>query len=363
MRSRYRKFLDDLNSNLESYFRKTNNRKKAKKRLKKMEGGFDCDKDYESTIVPYWEQFNYKPEKYWYNIFLDKKDKIDPKYIPDDLYYGDLVPYFSNQQFRRFGEDKCYHYLWFSEFNRPKTICKNIAGVYYDSEMNIITKLDAINLCTNYKDEIIIKPSIDSGEGRLIEFIDGKRKNVYVIKECFDKIGANFIVQEVIKQNEMLSEFNSSSLNTIRVISFLFDNKVHILSAIFRVGAKGERVDNVGAGGFACPIKEDGTLSDRAVNRNAKWVEETKDGVTFKGKKLPAYDEIIDMIKEKHKHLAHFKLIGWDFSVDQDGNPIFIEFNTCPGANQITCGPTFGEITDSVLEEFFVKRSLEKSQN
>lgn len=45
----------------------------------------------------------------WYQIFWDRTHEPDPRYIPDDLWYGVIVPYFSNSQFRRFGEDKCLH--------------------------------------------------------------------------------------------------------------------------------------------------------------------------------------------------------------------------------------------------------------
>ena len=43
--------------------------------------------------------------------------------------------------------------------------------------------------------------------------------------------------------------------------------------------------------------------------------------------------------------------------------PVFIEYNVCPGSNQITCGPTFGDLTERVLEEVFVKKTLEYAQN
>ena len=38
-------------------------------------------------------------------------------------------------------------------------------------------------------------------------------------------------------------------------------------------------------------------------------------------------------------------------------------YNTCPGQNQISCGPTFGNLTDQVLDEFFNKRTLANAQN
>ena len=92
-------------------------------------------------------------------------------------------------------------------------------------------------------------------------------------------------------------------------------------------------------------------------------MEENSAGVKFAEIKVPCFDKVIDTVKNAHKRLAHFKLIGWDFSVDTCGDPVLIEYNTCPGANQISCGPTFGDITDRVLDEFFINRTLATAQN
>lgn len=363
MRSGFRKKWDDLNLKLESAYRKHTYKKKAKIRLKRMNGGFKCDKEYKELVVPFWKQYNYKPAKFWYQIFSDREKKVDPRYIPDDLYYGEIIPYFSNSQFRRFGEDKCYHDLWIPNIKRPQTICKNIAGVYYDSNMNPISYETAVDLAYNYPDEFLIKPSIDSGEGRLIQFFSPDKTTRKDIEDTFKNMGANFLLQASIKQHPLLAKLNPSSVNTIRVVTFFFEGEVHVLSCILRVGAPNSKVDNVGAGGYACPVLVDGRLSDKAVNRKAEWVNRTLEGVQFSEIQIPEFENVIRMVKAAHKKMAHFKLIGWDMSVDINNDPIFIEYNTCPGSNQITCGPTFGDLTERVLQEFFIDKKLAKAQN
>ena len=362
MRSGVRKKWDDLNQGLESSYRKYSYRKKAKLRLKRMNGGYECTKEYENIVVPYWKKYGIKPDKMWYQIFWDRTHEPDPRYIPDDMWYGTIVPYFSNSQFRRFGEDKCMHSVWFKDLNRPETLAMNVAGVYYDKDFNVIDRKTAVRLCMQ-EDNFLVKPSIDSGEGRLIQFFEADKVSEKEIAKCFSSIGANFIAQKEVKQHPVLSSLNESSLNTIRIVSFFFKGKVHILSSILRVGAKGSKVDNIGAGGYACVIQDDGQLKSKGVNRKAEWVEGTNDGVKFKDIKIPEYKEVLDLVEREHKKLAHFKLIGWDFSVDVDSKPVFIEYNVCPGSNQITFGPTFGDLTDEVLQEVFVEKTLANSQN
>ena len=362
MRSSLRTKWDHLYNGVEATYRRYAYTKKAKLRLKRMNGGYSCDEEYEKIVVPYWEKYGLKPKKMWYQLYWERTHVADPRYIPDDLWFGTIVPYFSNPQFRRFGEDKCMHGVWFKDVNRPATIAMNVAGVYYGPNYELLTKEEAVKACLCNRN-ILVKPSIDSGEGRLITFFKKEEVTEEAIRTVFDKMGANFIVQEEVRQHPVLAAMNESSLNTVRVVSLFFENEVHILSTVLRVGAKGSKVDNVGAGGYAIVIQRNGELEERGVNRKAEWCSETVDGVAFKGVKVPAFDEILDIVKEQHKKLAHFKIVGWDFSVTEDGEPIFIEFNTCPGQNQYTEGPTFGDLTDRVLDEVFINKTLAKSSN
>ena len=363
MRSNSRKRRDEFNAGIESTFRKHKARKAAKLRLKRMNGGYKCDKEYEEVVVPYWERFGYKPAKYWFEMYCDREQKIDPRYIPNDLYLGELVPYFSNAEFRRFGEDKCYHDVWFPEMKRPATICKNIAGVFYDADMNVIDKEQALRLCLEFNDEFLIKPSVDSGEGRLIVFFEPGEANLTSLTEVFNDIDCNFVVQAAVKQHPLLARLNESSVNTIRPITFFFEGEVHLLSINLRIGGSGSKVDNVGAGGYACAVEPDGSVRPVAINRKSEEITATESGIKFSEIEIPNFDEIIKLAKESQKKLAHFKLIGWDFSVDEAGDPVLIEFNTCPGMNQMTYGPMFGDLTDKVLEEYFITKTLKNAQN
>ena len=185
-----------------------------------------------------------------------------------------------------------------------------VSSCAYSSEMLPISFDDAVSRVLSFKNECLIKPSIDSGEGRLIKFFEPRLINTAEIENTFKTMGANFIVQAGVKQHEELAKLNPSSLNTIRVVSFFFENNVYVLSCILRVGAPNSKVDNVGAGGFACPIQTDGQLNTKAVNRRAEWVEENSAGVKFAEIKVPCFDKVIDTVKNAHKRLAHFKLWG-----------------------------------------------------
>ena len=75
-------------------------------------------------------------------------------------------------------------------------------------------------------------------------------------------------------------------------------------------------------------------------------------------------DEIREKTKELHYLIPHFRFVGWDFTVDENGDPILFEINTHPDATliQIVTGkPLFGEKTDWILDDFYIQRTLEKN--
>ena len=152
------------------------------------------------------------------------------------MWYGTIVHISAIHSFAVLGKINVLHNVWFPNLKKPETIVKNIAGVFYKGDQEIISKEDAVKNCLEYQQEFLIKPSIDSGEGRLITFFTpGKYKKEELVK-ALKKMGANYIVQGVVKQHEILSKLNPSSLNTIRIVSFLFEGEVYILSSILRMG-------------------------------------------------------------------------------------------------------------------------------
>lgn len=143
--------------------------------------------------------------------------------------------------------------MLFPNVCRPRTIVKNVAGQFYTDKLEPLTPNQALNLSGN-EQSFIIKPSVDSGTGRLIKFYDKNKNSKDDIKKMFTELKANFVVQEIVQQHPVLGSLHESSLNTVRILSFFFEGEVYILSAIVRMGAGNARVDNVSSGGMQCGI-------------------------------------------------------------------------------------------------------------
>lgn len=329
---------------------------KLEKQAKPIE---DFDKKFSEIVVPYWKQFNVRPRKSWYRVYWDANKSESPYFIPNDLWLTKILPHFNTVLFSKGAlQDKCLHNVFLPGIQRPETVCKNIAGVFYDDNLTYLNEkeiLDRIKECEN----LIIKPSVGTSQGYGISFFNGSLSSEKEIREILKKYNRNYIIQKVLKQHEKMAMLNKASVNTVRVISFFYKGEIYHLSSILRIGGKTSRIDNVSQGGYQCTINPNGTLTKMAYAYRdgiVRMVDKTDDGIVFDGFTIPAYDEIIELIDYYAPKMGHFKVLGWDFAIDENGKPVFIEYNTLPGQNQMTCGPTFGAYTDEILKEVFNKK-------
>ena len=165
----------------------------------------------------------------------------------------------------------------------------------------------------------------------------------------------NFLVQELIVQNRVFSQFNESSVNIMRVNSWRNEDRVSIFSPTLRIGMAGQTTDICYINGIetanVCAITMDGHFGSQIANQYGQ-LKKTADVVETPGAVIPRWNEIIEIVREGHKKLDHFDIIGWDFTVTEDEQIVCVEYNVKrPGTvfYQYVNGPFFGEYTDEVL--------------
>ncbi len=332
--------------------------KDVKARVKRIGGGYQGSRqEYRDTVLKFWRRYGLKPQKAWFDLYCSGMNAYDPRFIPDPIWFQRILPYYNNYSYTAAYADKGIYSRILRDVAKPDTVAKNMAGYYYDGDGdNLITREKAEQLCAQ-EDHLILKPS-GGTKGRGIMFYDRDDKTGQSIPELFNSMKSDFVVQRIVKQHPDLARLNPGTLNTVRVISFHFKGEVHILSAQLRIGGVGSRVDNVSAGGSACAIRPDGWLYEKSVTRKSDWTYETASGIKLKDIRVPNYEGIVETIKRLHCQVPYFNIIGWDFAVAEDGTPVFIEFNTKPGQNQIGGRePTFGGLSEEVFDEVFIKKN------
>lgn len=191
--------------------------------------------------------------------------------------------------------------------------------------------INDLNKFIKNKDYIIAKPNNDSG-GNGIEKI--KINNFKTIKQLYNYlIKKNLLLLEyVVEQHDTLNKLNPSSVNTIRLITLKYNNKVHFITAFLRIGNNNNFVDNTASGGMLTMIDlSRGVTLFSAIDKNLKEYDKhpiTKEKI--KNIKIPYFNETKQMIIELAENIKEINYIAWDIAITNNG-PVLIEGNPYPG--------------------------------
>ncbi|RHR80926.1 sugar-transfer associated ATP-grasp domain-containing protein [Odoribacter sp. AF15-53] len=288
----------------------------------------------------------------WHQYYSSINGVFTPKYIPLGLYYAQIVPMLNDRTVSKAYADKNFTERLFPEMLQPKTIVKNINGFYY-LRGKPIAKEEALSICNNLSDAVI-KQAMETSQGKsVIRFSSSDGMTTckgLSVQKLFDLYKKNYIVQEVVRQHAILSKLNPTSLNTVRLTTFRREEDVVVLTSLLRMGRKDALVDNVSVGGVFCEISPDGRLKAPAYSIKPTGRYDYNDfGVKYEGIQVPQYEEIVRKAKEMHLQLPYTRIVGWDFTVDEDSQVVLIELNLhSPGVYQLI-GPALGEYTDEIL--------------
>lgn len=308
-------------------------------------------------IKTFWRRYPVKVDTRWFDVYntLNPNATNLEYYMPHDIYYSYIDPFFSNVAKAKAYDDKNMYDIYFYDIVQPLTVLRINNGIYTDADYQLISFNRAIDLCRQYK-ELIIKPSVDTEGGTGIEFWNADQESISALEEKLKRDGC-FIVSEVVKQHNELNKIHKSSINTIRIITLLLENEVHILSAILRMGVNGARVDNASSGGIFCGININGQLKSFAYDVNGNVYGEHPQGGKFSNYQIPNYDLCCQMVARLAPRLCSVtKLCSWDLAIGEDGKPILIEANLTYGGinlHQLCNGPIFGDLTPQILDTVF----------
>lgn len=307
------------------------------------------------TIKKYWAPFlNTTLQKKafdlnWFNIYnyTNRFGYKLEKYIPDGYYYGIVDRFLSDEMAARIMDDKNFYDLYFPDVAQPKTIAHKIAGNFLDKDYNFITENDVVDKCI--KENIIIKPAVGVGQGDGI-VVWKRGGDLEHLKNCLKK-SDDFIIQEFIEQHKIFSDLCHSCVNTMRLVTVLWNKEVHLTSSVMIMGGANSKTNHLHGGGIVCGILPTGQLQSVAFDGKLNSYEQHPNGQVFSEIKIPNFDKCVYLVKKMAPRLARIsRILNWDLTLDIHGNPILIEVNTTFGGSvQIAGGPALGDLTDEIL--------------
>ena len=230
-------------------------------------------------------------------------------------------------------QDKFYEIVSPSKYKTFFTIKTNFLKnfqEYIDRDFFDKGTIDELRAFLKKHEYFMIKP-YDGLGGSGVEKI--YTKDIKNIEEYWQKLKEEkLFLEEYVVQHEKISEICRSSVNTIRIMTFSYNDKSEILFACMRFGNGTAPVDNFHQGGMACLIDLDtGKLVGQAFNKNLDYFEvHPKSKIKFDGFQIPNWDKVKKLVLEAALVNKNIHVVGWDVAVTKDG-ATFIEGNRRPG--------------------------------
>lgn len=209
---------------------------------------------------------------------------------------------------------------------KDKNVFYEMAKSFFGRDACKIESMDDFKPFTSFAAKhprFIAKPT-RGGCGNGIEILDIKQF-AGKAKEAFDylrKDNETYIVEELVEQDPRIAEWNSSSLNTIRVPSMRTKNGVVVFYPSIRIGRAGSIVDNAGAGGtFAAIDPKTGVIiSDGFDKRGHYYTEHPDSHKKYKGEQIPEWNALLDAERRLHESMPkEHKYIAFDFALSTKG--------------------------------------------
>lgn len=262
---------------------------------------------YKKDIALCYFRYWISPNEYFVHQFREKSKKERKKYLSKkqkDIICEKKMTLVPFQQLN----NKFAFYRMTSSF-----FFRDVCRIYEEKDLE-----DFVSFCKKHP-RFIIKPTESSwGNGcKILENVDPY--------DCFKKLKkeGEWIVEELIQQDDRMAMWNPSSVNTIRINSFRQkDGSFKQIFPFFKAGRKGSIVDNGGQGGILASIDAlTGIIVTNGLDEWGNYYTEHPDShVKYIGWKIPLWKELIELSQKVHNVLpSNHIFVGFDFALSKKG--------------------------------------------
>ncbi|WP_430814647.1 sugar-transfer associated ATP-grasp domain-containing protein [Carboxylicivirga sp. RSCT41] len=355
--SRSVRFLDKHLSLIYVYFEC---RRKALRFNKKLHDRFKLSRADVRNYKKRWRIFNNRVASVYLSNIASIFRKVDFNVVPANVYYSYIEPALNNIPYVTGLEDKSL-LDWIYHEHTPGVLLRNIHGIFYVDGNGVKNEQVDLSVILEQHPKVLVKQSVESHGGRNIQIFERTNQHYcningdnLTLNYLLSNFKSNFVIQTYVRQHPFFLQFNPSSLNTLRVMTYrsVTDNQIKVLNVTLRVGAPGSIVDNRKYGGHAVGVTPEGYLRSFGVNNKGGIVHEFN-GIKLKGiERVAGIDEIKKVAVESAKIHYHARVLGFDMSYTDQNEVKIIEVNTWDlGIDNIqqANGALFHQYTDEVI--------------
>lgn len=343
-------------------FRAWNNRREVKKRAECFTSSlparaFSSAAPGEAEHLSFWDGFSIKPSVLYYRGYSNLTGRHDPRFVPSDMLNMELISCLNDEESAETFSDSYFLNRYFPGNILPKSLFRNIEGVYYNTEHEIIfPDQDAVSSLTGSVQAVIVRPSSQShhlqkgfifrlsGDGKLREK-HGRPFRLQDVEEKFDK---NFTVEEWLKPHPFFSK-TIKNPGAVRFIVYRshWDEQAHILSAHL-VPALTEPDDiELLKNGMLFVADEHGNVTDIKNHLEDNGEPQTN------RKSIPMFEKMKKLAVQVSSDSFYHRLLAIDVIARADESVTLWRIRNqkiSPIAVQLTGRPLFGELTGEVLD-------------
>lgn len=128
------------------------------------------------------------------------------------------------------------------------------------------------------------------------------------------------MVEELIIQHPEIGRLHPQSVNTLRVPTICYKDRVEVIHPILRVGRGNAIVDNGGSGGICCGIDPDTGITFSAADESGNsFIRHPDTGLELIGYQVPRWEEAKKLVRELAYILPDNHYTGWDLALTIDG--------------------------------------------
>lgn len=218
-------------------------------------------------------------------------------------------------------------------------------------------------------EEIVLKPAdgmqgmgvrvltaVDQHNGQIsVTMSNGQRQGLEDLLDYVDSHGGQWLVQDRVEQDAQMSRFNPTTLNAIRVVTFLRrDGAVDIDLALARFGMPGAQTDLPATGAVVVRVDtETGTLEAvghrRPGHTPRRLTVHPVSKRPYAKEVIEGWDSVVELVTRAAQVAAPNVYIGWDVVKTSEG-PKILEGNHDSSLKFLQTGPR------GVLTDWFVER-------
>ena len=297
-----------------------------------------------------WGRLGVKSGDRWLRLHVNRTGIQDYRFCPEDIFFARVERILNDCNQSGYGpEEKNNLFRYLPKGYEVDTLVRYVRGSFFDGDGHWITEKMAQDLIAS-ENEVVGKPCRSSGGNGVV-----LSKN-FTTEWIRNNGGESYVIQKRIRQDQFSASFNSSSINTVRMMTMRcpWDGDIVVCRSMMRMGVTDAVVDNMMKGGLCVCVGDGGKMGKYAYDYDGQRFDEHPiSHARFGDLSHPYYGKMVAAAKEIHSRIMDYNLLSFDFVPREDGTICVVEINaTSQGITQLQYdfGGLFGSHTEKLVD-------------